>query len=116
MYTNDSRNYANATAAENIANLVFIDNYPLITPFDISSIQIPLPAWANTQLQNSIPEPSFPPQNLVSSTNSATPTASPSQSPAQTPNVSEFPLLVILPLFASMLFIVAKHRHQRVLT
>jgi nitrous oxidase accessory protein len=105
MYTNDSRNYAGRTAAGNIANLVFIDNYPLMAPFDISSVQIQLPTWANNILQNPLPTPSFPPQSLLaSSTPTATPTDSttvtPSQSSSPMPTVPEFPCtLAILTLF-----------------
>ena len=44
------------------------DNYPLVNPFDISSINIQLPSWANITVPNPLPTPSFPPSTLASKT------------------------------------------------
>ena len=77
------------------------DNYPLMSPFDISSINIQLPSWANITTPNPLPTPSFPPQSLlVSSTPAATPTDSTTASASPTPAVPEFSTWIILPLFA----------------
>jgi parallel beta-helix repeat protein len=38
------------------------DNYPLMIPFNISSVSIQLPEWANIEPLNAVPTPSFPPQ------------------------------------------------------
>jgi nitrous oxidase accessory protein NosD len=91
------------------------DNYPLVNPFDISSVNLQLPTWANITVPSPLSTPSFPTQSiLVSSTPTAKPTdsatATPSQSSSPTPTVSEFPTWIILPLFAvatllSILFI-----------
>jgi len=44
------------------------DYYPLMSPFNISSIQIPLPPWADVTLPSPLPIPSFPPSPLASQT------------------------------------------------
>lgn len=73
------------------------DNYPLIAPFDLSSISIEIPAWINS-LSTPLPMPTFPPQNLLSSqTNSSSSTP--------TPTIPDFPTWVILPLFALLILL-----------
>ncbi len=48
------------------------DNYPLMNPFDISTINIQLPSWANITVPNLLPTPSFPPSTLASQTPTST--------------------------------------------
>ena len=67
------------------------DHCPLTAPFDISSLTIQLPTWANLTIPTQFPTPSFPPQTQPTSTpanpvNSASPTPTPTPSP--TPNAS----------------------------
>ena len=60
----------------------FQDNYPLISPFDIDSLNIELPEWASSaisSLEPATPEPTPEP------TPTPSPTASPSPSPSSTP-------------------------------
>ena len=49
IYTNDPRNYE-YTDATNIADLVLTDHYPLMEPFNISSVEIKLPNWVYSAL------------------------------------------------------------------
>jgi len=44
IVTKDNHNY-HYVADFNIADMILTDNYPLITPFDISSVTIELPKW-----------------------------------------------------------------------
>lgn len=44
IVTKDNRNY-HYVADFNIADMILTDNYPLMTPFDISSVTIELPKW-----------------------------------------------------------------------
>ncbi len=44
---------------------------------------------------------------------SATPTTTPSQTPTSTPTVPEFPILIILPFFVSMLLVAVYLKHRR---
>jgi len=48
------------------------DNYPLMSPFDISSINIQLPSWANITIPSPLSIPSFPPLALFSQTPKST--------------------------------------------
>ncbi len=98
-----STKYPNATetdnsGVENVPYLVYgnvTDNYPLLAPFEISSIKIQLPAWIN-----SLPTPNafqaFPSKN--SQTN---PILSPTSTPS--PTVPEFPSWTILLLVTVMM-------------
>jgi nitrous oxidase accessory protein NosD len=65
------------------------DYYPLMTAFDISSVTIQLPEWANVTSPNPLENPSFPP--APSPSPSPTPTPSPSPSPSPTPSPSPSP-------------------------
>ena len=69
------------------------DHYPLMAPFNISSVTIQLPEWANVTLPSSLQTPSFPPapSPSPSPTPSPTPTPipSPSPSPTATPHDTE---------------------------
>ena len=49
IYTNDPRNYEYIGAA-NIADLVLTDHYPLMEPFDISSVEVKFPDWVYSAL------------------------------------------------------------------
>jgi nitrous oxidase accessory protein len=73
------------------------DNYPLMAPFDISSINIQLPSWANITVPSPLQMPSFPSQNL------ANPQTSPTISATPTPTAPEFPsLILVLTLFIAV--------------
>jgi hypothetical protein len=68
IVTKDNHNY-HFTADFNIADLILTDNYPLITPFDISSVTIELPKWEyNPPPQSPIPTPKLTPSPIVSAT------------------------------------------------
>lgn len=67
------------------------DYQPLMTPFDISSINIQLPSWANLSLPNLLSTLSFPPQPSPSPSPSPSPTPSPSPSPTASPSPSPSP-------------------------
>lgn len=67
------------------------DSHPLLTPFDIQSLQISLPAWAEASLQNlpqTSPLPPIPTPSLPSQTATAT---TPSQLPSQSPPSQQIP-------------------------
>jgi len=90
--------YPNAAEIDNsgIGNTPYLvynnvtDNYPLMAPFDISSINIQLPAWLNT-LSSPLPTPSFPPKNLIANSTPIPTQTDSSSSPSSTPAVPEFP-------------------------
>jgi nitrous oxidase accessory protein NosD len=65
------------------------DHYPLMAPFDVSSVTIQLPEWANVTLPSPLQTPSFPP--APSPSPSPTPTPSPSPSPTPSPSPSPSP-------------------------
>jgi len=54
------------------------DRYPLTSPFDVSSISVQLPSWANLSIPNPLPAPFFPPL----------PEPAPSQNPTPAPTGS----------------------------
>ncbi len=87
--------------------LTLTDRYPLMSPVNISSIQIQLPTWANTTVPSPLPTPSFPPQNLLTSSQPSPASSQASSSTQSTPKATpEFPSLIILTLFMiSSLFI-----------
>ncbi len=66
------------------------DHYPLMSAFNISSVTIQIPEWANITTPNPIPNPNFPAQPTPSPTNSPTPSAT---SPSQSPSPSAFPTI-----------------------
>ena len=109
--------YPNATEIDNsgIGNTPYLvynnvtDNYPLMAPFDISSISIQLPAWVNT-LPNPLPTPSFPPQNLLKSSQ---PNPTPSLTPTSTSSIPELSWLVIVPLLLSVFSVAVALRHRK---
>jgi hypothetical protein len=72
IQTKDPHNYK-WIADVNIANLTLTDHYPLMTPFDISSVTFELPKWANT----SPPTPPFPTPTPTLPPNTSTPTTNP---------------------------------------
>ena len=106
-----STKYPNSTETDNsgIGNMPYLvygnitDNYPLMAPFDISSINIQLPAWINS-LPTQIPMPSFPSQNLVNP--QTNPTSSPSPKPSASltpsPSIPEFSSWTISVLLSLM--------------
>jgi len=54
IHANDTKNYE-FTADFDISNIIMTDHYPLMSPFDIESVTIELPEWANvsdTELPN----------------------------------------------------------------
>jgi nitrous oxidase accessory protein len=125
-WDDDSTKYPNVTetdnsGVENVPYLVYgnvTDNYPLMAPFDISSINIQLPAWINS-LPTPVPMPFFPSQNPVNS--QTNPTSSPSPIPSASltpsPSIPEFlswtiPLLLILMLATAGLLVYHK-KHKR---
>jgi hypothetical protein len=80
IITKDPNNYHNI-ADFNIADMVLTDHYPLMTPFDISSVNLELPKWEYTP-----PPPSPSPESAPSP--SATPTLSPTPTPSESPTPS----------------------------
>jgi hypothetical protein len=52
-----------------------MDPYPLIAPFDTSTLSIQLPYWLNLSLGDHIPASSFPPSHLPSTPPSPSPTS-----------------------------------------
>ena len=104
--TNDSQNINNRAAPFDVASFVLTDNFPLISPLDISSINIQLPSWANIVSTDLLPTVTFPPQNIPAST-------SPIQSPSPTPTVPELSWLIILPLLLSVFFVALVLRHRK---
>lgn len=91
------------------------DNYPLISPFDISTINTQLPIWGDINNPTPLQLPSFPPQKPLSSPTSTpvssfAPTMAPS--PSSTPTVPELSWLVLVPLLLSVfaVAVIVKHR------
>lgn len=89
------------------------DNYPLMTPFDITSVTVNVPQWATPVFNPSTYtlEPTQTP-SPTSEANNLTDTIAPTVSPLTTATVPEFPALAIFPLFIVMLFVavIAGHR------
>ena len=84
LITKDPSNYHNI-AVFNIADMVLTDHYPLITPFDISSVTMELPEWEyESPLPPSSPSPTAIP--TPSPTTVPTPSPSPIPSPELTPS------------------------------
>jgi hypothetical protein len=79
IITKDPSNYHNV-AEFNIADMVLTDHYPLMTPFDVSSVTMELPEW-----QYSPP----PPQPSQSTEPTVTPSPSSSPTPSATPIPSQ---------------------------
>jgi nitrous oxidase accessory protein NosD len=77
IITKDPDNYHNI-ANFNIADMVLTDHYPLMTPFDVSSVTMELPEWENAIVLSTSPEPAPSP--------SATPTPSPTPTPTESPS------------------------------
>jgi hypothetical protein len=102
--------YPNATEVDNsgVGNTPYLvygnvtDNYPLMAPFDLSTISIQLPTWIKS-LPNLQPIPTFPPQTLTIS----------SPTPTSTPSVPELSWLVIVPLLLSVFAVAAIFRHRK---
>lgn len=69
------------------------DNYPLMTPFDISSVDVELPQWEYTP---STPTPSPSPSPEPTPTPSPSPTPTPSQEPTSTPEQQPEPFPITL--------------------
>ncbi len=57
------------------------DYYPLVNPFDVSTLNIQLPSWANVNSPTPIPTPTFPISSAVSPSPSPSTTVSPLPSP-----------------------------------
>jgi nitrous oxidase accessory protein len=106
--------YPNAAEIDNsgIWNAPYIvynnvtDNYPLMAPFDLSSITVQLPQWVNN-LPTQLSVPAFPLQNTP-----ATTPASPTASPSANSSVPELSWLVIVPLLLSMFSVAVIVRHR----
>jgi YVTN family beta-propeller protein len=96
-----SANEVNDSGIWNTPYLVYnnvSDNYPLMAPFDISTISVQLPSWTSS-LPVLLALPSFPTQNL-----SVTPTSSSSPTPTF-PSTSGVAATSASPQFPSMLII-----------
>ncbi len=65
------------------------DYYPLVNAFDISTLNIQLPSWANVYSPTPIPTPSFPPK--PTSISNDTPTSTPSSNSTSTPKEAPVP-------------------------
>ena len=106
--------YPNATEIDNsaIGNTPYIvhnnvtDNYPLMMPFDLSSITIQFPSWINS-LPNLRTTPTFP----TMTTHNTQP--SPTSTPSPTPTIPEFSWLAILPFLISMLLVEVILGHRK---
>ena len=81
IITTDPNNYHNV-AIDNIADMTLTDHYPLMTPFDISSVTMELPEWEYTPPP---PSPTPTPSPEPTPSPSATPTPIPSKTPPSTP-------------------------------
>ena len=88
------------------------DLHPLLTPFDIGSVNIQLPAWAEMALQN-LPQPSTLPPALTSTPlaqETPTPTmpsnsSSQSSSSLQIPSKQPFPTMVVIVLVLAVIIL-----------
>lgn len=67
------------------------DYYPLVNPFDVSTLNIQLPSWANVNSPTPIPTPTFPILSPASPSPSPSPTASPS--PSLPPSTTQLPTI-----------------------
>lgn len=67
-----------------------VDPYPLMAPYNASSLAISCPTWADLSLLTWLPTVSFPPQPEPTSP-PATPTPSPTPKPTASPQPSESP-------------------------
>lgn len=96
------------------------DIHPLLTPFNIESVNIQLPVWAEMMLQN-LPIPSTIPSPSASKTTTPTvPTNAPTESLSvqQTPVQQPFPWTIFIAAIVSVAIIVsllllAKHRNRK---
>ncbi len=99
--------YPNATEVDNsgVGNIPYVvysnvsDNYPLMAPFDISSVNVQLPAWMNS-LPTLVPVPSFPQLN-------------PTSSPSPSPTVPELSWLVVVSLLFGLFSVAMVVRHKK---
>lgn len=91
---------------ESFASLDLIDNYPVMLPIDISTVNIQLPSWANTTVTG-IPVATLSPSETSSTS------ASPTQSPSPSPTIPELSWLVIIPLVISMFSVALMLRHRK---
>ena len=102
------------------------DLHPLLTPFDIGSVYIQLPAWAEIALQNSPQPPTLPPTHTSSPSGQKTPTLPiPSNSPSQSspslqiPSQQPFPTTFIIAaalavaIIASLLLLLKRGNERR---
>ncbi|MCW4018566.1 MAG: hypothetical protein NWF00_07825 [Candidatus Bathyarchaeota archaeon] len=88
-----------------MVDVVRSDHYPLMEPFDVASLSIPLPEWANITLPKPLqkpPQTSSPNTSTSPSASSSTmPTHTPTATPEPSPFIPEFPALAVpLLLFA----------------
>ncbi len=88
VYANDTKNYQ-SIAPSDISNIILTDHYPLMTPFNISSVTVELPEWANTTPSTPpFPTPTPTPPSTTPTTktpNPTTPTPSPTTQTATSP-------------------------------
>jgi len=106
------------------------DDLPLVMPFNISSVSLQLPSWANITLPNPLQTTVFPPENLARSTPTILATTSPtirptitqtgsavpsSQSRTLSSNITvlEITLLVVIPLCLSVFSVALIIRHRK---
>jgi hypothetical protein len=95
------------------------DHYPLMEPFDIASVAVQLPAWANTTLPTPItsafqPQPTPSPSATSMPSSSPEPPATATTSPVSSPSIPELPLWIIPALIVIILayFVVIKLRKK----
>ncbi len=89
------------------------DNYPLMSPVNISNINIQLPSWANITIPNAPQTASFPLKNLTNSPTSPAISPTPTPTPTSTPAVPEFSWSAIVPLLLSLFFVGVVLRHRK---
>ena len=114
--------YPNATETDHtgIGNIPYVmdanatDHYPLMAPFDVSTVIVQLPEWAlpsSTPYLSPIPTVSSSPSHLLSPSQSPSPTPSSSINPS--PSIPEFPSWITLPLLTTATLVIVLFIRRR---